>query len=58
MSQCDHWLAMTVNLLTLPVRVGEVVFNDEIPFVDEIQLEPGWVDLISSERSEDFIDVS
>jgi hypothetical protein len=41
--------------------VGEIIFDDEIPFGDEIRLDGGWVDLISSakqtspERNEDFI---
>ena len=41
--------------------MGEIIFDDEIPFGDEIRLDGGWVDLISSakqissERSEDFI---
>ena len=38
--------------------MGEIIFDDEIPFGDEIRLDAGWVDLISSERSEDFICVS
>jgi len=29
--------------------VGEIVFDDEIPVVDEIRLDGGWVDLISYE---------
>jgi len=29
--------------------VGEIVVNDEIPYGDEIRLDGGWVDLISSE---------
>ncbi len=41
--------------------MGEIIFNDEIPFGDEIRLGGGWVDLISSamqissERCSDFI---
>jgi len=41
--------------------VGEIIFDGEIPYGDEIRLDGGWVDLISSakqissERSEDFI---
>ena len=35
--------------------MGEIIFTDEIPCGDEIRLDAGWVDLISSERSEDFI---
>jgi len=41
--------------------VGEIIFDDDIPCGDEIRLDGGWVDLISSakqissERSEDFI---
>ena len=38
--------------------MGEIIFDDEIPIGDEIRLDAGWVDLISSERSEDFICVS
>jgi hypothetical protein len=34
--------------LNPPVRVGEIVFNDEITFGDEIRLDGGRVDLISS----------
>ena len=47
--------------LNPPCRVGEIIFDDEIPYRDEIRLNGGWVDLISSakqissERSEDFI---
>ena len=47
--------------LNPPCRVGEIIFDDEIPFGDEIRLDGGWVDLIlsakqiSSEQSEDFI---
>jgi len=29
--------------------VGEIIFDDEIPYGDEIRLDAGWVDLISSE---------
>jgi len=29
--------------------VGEIIFDDEIPCGDEIRLDGGWVDLISSE---------
>ena len=41
--------------------MGEIIFDDEIPFGDEIRLDGGWVDLISSaqqissECNEDFI---
>ena len=48
--------------LNPPCRVGEIIFDDEIPFGDEIRLDGGWVDLISSakqissEQSEDFIE--
>jgi len=41
--------------------VGEIIFDDEIPYGDEIRLDGGRVDFISSakqissERSEDFI---
>ena len=34
--------------LNPPFRVGEIIFDDEIPFGDEIRLDAGWVDLISS----------
>ncbi len=49
--------------LNPPCRVGEIIFDDEIPFGDEIRLDGGWVDLISSakqissERSEDADDI-
>jgi hypothetical protein len=29
--------------------VGEIIFDDEIPCGDEIRIDAGWVDLISSE---------
>jgi len=29
--------------------VGEIIFDDEIPYGDEIRLDGGWVDLISFE---------
>ena len=35
--------------LNPPLRVGEIIFDDEIPYGDEIRLDAGWVDLISSE---------
>ncbi len=35
--------------------MGEIISGDEIPFGDEIRLDAGRVDLISSKRSEDFI---
>ena len=47
--------------LNPPFRVGEIIFDSEIPCGDEIRLDGGWVDLISSakqissEQSEDFI---
>jgi len=47
--------------LNPPFRVGEIIFDGEIPYGDEIRLDGGWVDLISSakqissEQSEDFI---
>ena len=47
--------------LNPPFRVGEIIFDGEIPCGDEIRLDGGWVDLISSakqissEQSEDFI---
>ena len=28
--------------------MGEIIFDDEIPYGDEIRLDAGWVDLISS----------
>ena len=31
-----------------PLRVDEIVSDDEIYFVDEIRLDGGWVDFISS----------
>ena len=34
-----------------PLRVGEIIFDDEIPCGDEIRLDGGWVDLISSEAA-------
>jgi len=34
--------------------VGEIIFDDEIPCGDEIRLDGGWVDLISSALA-DFI---
>ena len=40
--------------LNPPCRVGEIIFDDEIPFVDEIRFNGGWVDLISSAPA-DFI---
>ena len=33
-----------------PLRVGEIVFDDEIPCGDEIRLVGGWVDFISSAK--------
>ena len=47
--------------LNPPFRMGEIISDDEIPYGDEIRLDGGWVDLISSakqissERNEDFI---
>ncbi len=47
--------------LNPPFRVDEIVFDDEISCGDEIRLDGGWVDLISSaeqissEQCEDFI---
>ena len=47
--------------LNPPFQVGEIIFDGEIPCGDEIRLDGGWVDLISSamqissEQSEDFI---
>ena len=34
--------------------MGEIIFDDEIPYGDEIRLNGGWVDFISS-ASADFI---
>jgi hypothetical protein len=34
--------------------VGEIIFDEEIPFGDEIRLDTGWVDLISSLRQQGF----
>ena len=34
--------------LNPPFRVGEIISDDEIPYGDEIRLDGGWVDLISS----------
>ena len=48
--------------LNPPFRVGEIIFDGEIPCGNEIRLDGGWVDLISSakqissEQSEDFIE--
>ena len=36
--------------LNPPCRVGEIIFDDEIPFGDEIRLDGGWVGLISSAK--------
>jgi len=36
--------------LNPPCRVGEIIFDDEIPSGDEIRLDGGWVDLISSAK--------
>lgn len=56
--------------LNPPYRVGEIIFDDEIPYGDEIRLDGGWVDLISSakqisseftrisSRLRDFIEIS
>ena len=47
--------------LNPPYRVSEIIFDDEIPCGDEIRLDGGWVDFISSgwqissKQSEDFI---
>jgi len=30
--------------------MGEIIFDEEIPCVDEIRLNAGWVDLISSAK--------
>ena len=57
-------------LLNPPYRVGEIIFDDEIPYGDEICLDGGWLDLISSakqisseftrisSRLRDFIEIS
>ena len=42
--------------LNPPFRMGEIISDDEIPFGDEIRLDGGWVDLISSALA-DFIRV-
>ena len=42
--------------LNPPYRVGEIIFDDEISYGDEIRLDGGWVDLISSALA-DFIRV-
>jgi len=34
--------------LNPPYWVGEIIFDGVIPFGDEIRLDAGWVDLISS----------
>ncbi|MBR3919420.1 MAG: hypothetical protein IKJ59_11900 [Clostridia bacterium] len=56
--------------LNPPFRMGEIIFDDEIPCGDEIRLDGGWVDLISSakqisseftrisSRLRDFIEIS
>ncbi len=36
--------------LNPPCRVGEIISDDEIPCGDEIRLDGGWVDLISSAK--------
>jgi len=38
---------LSVFQLNPPLRVGEIVFDDEIPSGDEIRLDGEWVDLIS-----------
>ena len=43
--------------LNPPFRMGEIISDDEIPYGDEIRLDGGWVDLISS-ASADFIRAS
>ena len=40
--------------LNPPCRVGEIILDDEIPFGDEIRLDAGWVDLISSKQQFGF----
>jgi hypothetical protein len=37
--------------LNPPLRVGEIIFDDEIPHGNEIRLDGEWVDLISSEAA-------
>ena len=46
--------------LNPPYRVGEIIFDDEIPYGDEIRLDGGWVDLISSAKqiSSEFTRIS
>ena len=48
--------AHSTDQLNPPYRVGEIIFDDEIPYGDEIRLDGGWVDLISSALA-DFIRV-
>ena len=43
-------IAHRVFQLNPPCRVGEIIFDDEIPFGDEIRLDGGRVDLISSAK--------
>ena len=56
-----QWTKGVAFQLNPPFRVGEIIFDGEIPYGDEIRLDGGWVDLISSakqissEQSEDFI---
>ena len=42
--------------LNPPFRMDEIISDDEIPYGDEIRLDGGWVDLISSALA-DFIRV-
>ena len=46
--------------LNPPYRVGEIMFDDEIPYGDEIRLDGGRVDLISSAKqiSSEFTRIS
>ena len=46
--------------LNPPYRVGEIIFDDEIPYGDEIRLDGGRVDLISSAKqiSSEFTRIS
>ena len=57
-----HLSATSVGSFQLnpPYRVGEIIFDDEIPYGDEIRLDGGWVDLISSAKqiSSEFTRIS
>ena len=57
-----HLSATSVGSFQLnpPYRVGEIIFDDEIPYGDEIRLDGGRVDLISSAKqiSSEFTRIS